>query len=242
MFRNLFFAAILAAICAGLAFAAVQQWRLVPLIVAAESFEGAAEPHVHDTAAAVEAHAHDHGADEWMPQDGFERTAYTVLASLLAAAGFALVIGAVSVIIGVPITAANGILWALGGFAAFSLAPAFGLPPGLPTMPVAETLNRQIWWWGTAIATGSAILLFARVRAPWALAVAAVLVALPHVIGAPQPPVEPTDVPAGIAAAFAASVLFTNAMMWVILGLAMGFASDWLARRGPAAAIQPRTA
>src|SRR5688572_8759235 len=51
MFRNLFVAAILAALCAGLAFTVIQQSRLTPLIFAAEAFESAAEP-------AAEAHTH----------------------------------------------------------------------------------------------------------------------------------------------------------------------------------------
>lgn len=235
MFRNLFAAAIAAAICAGLVFSVIQQARLTPAIVAAEAFELApeAEPHSHDEATAAHDHHHD---DEWMPQDGFERGAYTVLANLLAAAGFALVIGAVSTVLGVPVTAANGILWGIGGFAAFSLAPALGLPPGLPGMAVADTFARQVWWWSTAIATGAAIVLYAKLRAPWTLAAAAVLIVLPHLVGAPQAPDEPTGVPASLAASFAASVLVANAAMWAVLGLVFGFAADWLARRAPAVA------
>lgn len=232
MFRNLFVAAVLAALCAGLAFSIIQQTRLSPLIYAAESFEAdapAAGDHVHEDGATP----HTHADDEWMPQDGTERILYTVLANVLAAAGYALVIGAVSVFAGLPITAANGLLWGLGGFAAFMLAPSFGLPPGLPSMAIADTFARQVWWWGTAIATGAGILAYAKWRAPWALALAAILIAIPHVIGAPQPPDEATAVPASLAAGFAASVIVTSAVFWGVLGLAYGWAADWLARRAP---------
>jgi cobalt transporter subunit CbtA len=236
MFRNLFAAAVLAALCAGLVFSVVQQFRLTPLIFAAEGFEGSAtdEPHTHEGEAAVAPHAHD--ASEWMPQDGIERTAYTLLANVLAAAGYALVIGAVAVIAGLPITFANGLLWGAGGFAAFMLAPSFGLPPGLPTMAIADTFARQVWWWGTALATGAALLLAAKQRAPWALAVAAALIAAPHLIGAPQPPDEPSPVPANLAASFTASVLFASAVMWAVLGLAFGWFSDRFLTRSAASA------
>jgi cobalt transporter subunit CbtA len=230
MFRNLFVAAILAALCAGLVFSIIQQARLSPLIYAAESFESeapAAAAHTHE----AQTPPHTHAEDEWLPQDGAERVFYTVLANLLVAAGYALVIGAVSVFAGLPITAANGILWGIAGFATFVLAPSFGLPPGLPSMAIADTLARQVWWWGTAIATGAAILTYAKWRAPLALAIAAGLVALPHLLGAPQPTEEATAVPANLASSFTASALFAGAAMWVVLGLAYGWAADWLARR-----------
>ncbi|KKB07023.1 hypothetical protein VE25_19935, partial [Devosia geojensis] len=192
MFRNLFFAALVAALCAGLATSAFQAWRVTPLIFAAEAYEGG-EAHAHDhadAAAAAEpaAPAHEHAEDEWAPHDGFERTAYTVLSNILMAAGYALVIGAVSVFFNLPITFANGFYWAAGGFAAFSLAPALGLPPGMPGMPVADTLARQLWWAGAALSTGAALVLVARLRAPWTLAVAAALVLLPQLVPAPVAP------------------------------------------------------
>lgn len=238
MFRNLFFAALVAALCAGLATSAFQAWRVTPLIFAAEAFEGDDHAHSHDEGTAEHSHddetattAHSHGDDEWMPQDGFERTAYTVLANLLMAAGYALIIGAVSVLFNLPITFANGLLWGLGGFAAFSLAPALGLPPGLPGMPVAETLARQIWWAGAALSTGAAFVLVAKQRAAWALAVAVALVIAPHLIAAPAVPDEASGVPAVLAAQFAAAVLYNGAFFWVILGLAFGRMADFLATR-----------
>lgn len=236
MFRNLFVAAILAALCAGLVFSLIQQTRLSPLIYAAESLENgeAAAPHVHEG----ETEPHSHAGDEWMPQDGTERIAYTVLANLLAAAGFALVIGAASLVLGLPITGANGILWGAAGFATFMLAPSFGLPPGLPTMAIADTFARQVWWWGTALATGAGIAVFVKWPSPLALLLAAVLVAVPHVVGAPQPPDGATTVTANLASSFTASVLFANAAMWIVLGIAFGHVADWLARRTPAAATR----
>lgn len=244
MFRNLFLAALVAALCAGLATSAFQAWRVTPLIFAAESFEGGAETHDHEDAAAGHEHdaavastAHAHDEDEWAPQDGLERTAYTVLSNLLMAAGYALIIGAVSVAFNLPVTFANGLYWGIGGFAAFSLAPALGLPPGMPGMAVADTLARQVWWFGAAISTGAAFVLAAKVRAPWALAVAVVLVLLPQLVGAPQAPDEASGVPPRLTAEFVAAVLYNGALFWVVLGLAFGRMADYLATR-PASLTQ----
>ncbi len=237
MFRNLFLAALVAALCAGLATSAFQAWRVTPLIFAAEAYEGGEEDaHEHgedvaadETAIATEAHAHDE--DEWAPQDGFERTAYTVFSNILMATGYALIIGAVSVFFNLPITFANGLYWGVAGFAAFSLAPALGLPPGMPGMPVADTLARQIWWFGAAISTGAAFILVAKIRAPWALAVAVALVLLPQLIAAPAAPTDPSEVPPRLTAEFVSVVLYNSAIFWVVLGLVFGRFNDYLASR-----------
>ncbi|WP_196259363.1 CbtA family protein [Pelagibacterium limicola] len=223
MFRNLFLAALLAAFCAGLVTSAFQFTRLVPLILEAEQYEG--EAHAHDHAHEDEGVAHSHDEDEWMPEDGFERTAYTVLANFLLAAGFAFVIAAVSVIFNLPLTPMTGVLWGVGGFIAFSLAPSLGLPPGLPGMPVADTGARQFWWVFAATATGAGLVLLAKYRAAWAIALAVALFVVPHLFGAPQPPSQETDVPAGLAAAFASNVLANGLVFWVVLGVTYGFAN-----------------
>ncbi|GLQ52977.1 CbtA family protein [Devosia nitrariae] len=238
MFRNLFLAAVLAALCAGLVMSAIQHFRVTPLILYAETFEG--EGHTHG-----QGHVHEDGTEhtheitegdggavveEWTPQDGFERTAYTVLANLLAAAGFALVLGAVSMLASIPITFANGVLWGIAGFFVFSLAPAFGLAPELPGMPAGDLFARQVWWVGTALATGAAALLLVKTRAPWAILAAVILVVLPHVLGAPAVPDEPSTVPAHLATQFAAATLGTTAVFWIILGAVFGGLNDQFSR------------
>ena len=246
MIRNLFAAALLAALGAGLLTAAIQHFRVTPLILHAETFEGEGG-HSHGTEAVAAEHEHAEGTpahthddavattvaepEEWAPQDGFERTAYTVLATVLAAAGFALVIGAISMFANVPITFANGFLWGIAGFLTFSLAPAYGLAPELPGMPAADLVARQIWWTGTALATGAACLLLAKTRAGWALAVAIALVAAPHIIGAPVAPDEPSAVPAHLATEFAAVTLGTSLVFWLVLGALFGKLNDVFAIR-----------
>ena len=251
MIRNLFAAALLAALCAGLLTAAIQHFRVTPLILHAETFEGegghshshgeaaVAATADHEHAAGTPEHSHDAAApeaapEEWAPQDGFERTAYTTLATVLAAAGFALVIGAVSMFANIPISFANGFLWGIAGFLTFSLAPAYGLAPELPGMPAADLVARQIWWTGTALATGAACLLLAKTRASWAIAVAIALAVAPHIIGAPVAPDEPSAVPAHLATEFAAITLGTSLVFWLVLGTVFGKLNDVFATRSAA--------
>jgi cobalt transporter subunit CbtA len=251
LFQRLFFAAVLTGLAAGLAMSAVQHWQVIPLILEAEEYETAepavtAAEHSHEAEAAAHEHDaaaadHTHDEDAWAPQDGAERTFYTVLANLLNSIGFALLIGAVSVLAGIEITARNGIVWGLAGFAAFQLAPAFGLAPELPGMAAAELGTRQVWWWATALATGLAALGIAKFRSWPAVVIGAVLILLPHVIGAPPAPDEPSAVPAHLATAFAAKSLGTGAVFWLIAGPLLGWLNERFARM-PAFALKEANA
>lgn len=211
----------------------IQHVRLTPLIVAAESYEGdaPAAAHDHSTTAAPSGadHQHEHDAESWMPADGMERTFYTTVTAMLTGAAFALMLAGVSLLAGIPITARNGAVWGLCGFLAATLAPAAGLPPELPGMPAGELGARQIWWLGTIAATAAGLLLLAKSRKLWPAAAAAALIALPHVIGAPQPVSHETAVPAGLAASFAANAIAAGAVFWVVIGTLLGHALAFIA-------------
>lgn len=226
LFQRIFFAAVLAGLASGLVMSGLQYWRVAPLILAAEAYETAPAAHEH-----ADATAHSHDEDAWAPQDGAERIGYTVLANVLAALGFALILAAASVLSGIEVTAANGVLWGLAGFAVFQLAPAFGLPPELPGMPAADLVARQVWWWGCAIATATAIFGVAKFRSWPAIAIGVVLILLPHVIGAPAVPQAESAVPAHLASAFAAASLTIGAAFWLILGPLYGFLNQRMAQR-----------
>jgi cobalt transporter subunit CbtA len=176
---------------------------------------------------------HEHDEEGWAPHDGVERVVYTVGADILAALGFALVLAAASVLSGIEVTARNGVIWGLAGFSVFQFAPAFGLPPELPGMPAADLASRQIWWWGCALATATAIFGMAKFRNWPAAAIGGVLILLPHLIGAPQQPEEASSVPAHLATSFAASALGVGAAFWMVLGPAYG----WLTERAERAAV-----
>jgi cobalt transporter subunit CbtA len=236
MIGRVILAALLAGIAAGLFYGAIQHVRLTPLILEAEKYENAGDGHSHDHAAATTtttteqapAPAAEPAAEEeaWAPADGTERTLFTFLASIVAGAGFAAVLAGLSILSGVKITPRNGVLWGLAGFLAVHLAPAAGLAPELPGMPAADLLARQVWWVGTIAATGIGIWLFTQRDEPWAKIAAIVIVALPHIIGAPQPPTHESGVPAGLSAEFAANTLAAAAVLWLAIGGFLGFAMD----------------
>lgn len=239
LFQRIFFAAVLTGLAAGLAMSAAQQWRVTPLILEAETYENVDPAEVHEHPAGTPEHSHEaaapagvheHDEDAWAPQDGFERTAYTVLANVLGGIGFVFVLAAVSVLAGLEINARNGVVWGIGGFLALQLAPALGLPPELPGMPAADLVVRQAWWIGTAIATGAALITVAKLRNPLGLAIAAVLLIAPHLIGAPAAPHEPSAVPAHLATSFAANALGVGALFWLIAGPLFGWLNERFAR------------
>jgi cobalt transporter subunit CbtA len=209
VFRNVVFIAALAGLLAGIVMTAMQTYATVPLILKAETFENAggghdhaaadavagtetAAPHSHDAATP----AHEHDEEAWGPADGFERFAYTALANIVTAIGFALVLVAVSEIFGGIANWRQGIFWGFAGFAVFTLAPGLGLPPELPAMPAADLGDRQIWWTATVIATAVGLGLIAfRSGVVWSLAGVALIVA-PHIVGAPQPVSHDSPIPA----------------------------------------------
>ena len=234
-------AVLLAGITAGLIMGAIQHLRLTPFIMEAEVFEaaGGGAAHTHDHAApeageteAGHSHAghdHDHG-EGWSPADGWQRTLATTLTAVMTGAGFAAVLAAVSLISGIPITRQNGMIWGICGFLAVTLAPAVGLPPELPGMPAGDLVARQIWWVGTIAATAAGIYLIATRAEAWALAVAILLIGLPHIIGAPAAVHGESAVPPGLAASFAANAIAANAIFWLLIGQFLGLALNRTAR------------
>ncbi len=101
-FRNIVLLAAIVGAIAGIGMTVAQQVTTVPLILKAEVFEQAEETkapaHTHDSEAASAAE-HEHGEGR-APQDGFERTAFTLAANVLTGIGFALLLIAVSELAG----------------------------------------------------------------------------------------------------------------------------------------------
>ncbi|MDH1100375.1 CbtA family protein [Pseudomonas mosselii] len=205
----------------------LQSFWVAPLILQAETYESAApvaEHHEHGDAAAP--HEHEHSAEAWSPEDGWQRVLSTTGGNLVVAVGFALILVALYSL-REPNRVATGALWGLAGFAVFCLAPTLGLPPELPGTAAADLGQRQNWWIGTAAATaaGLALLVFARHWLFKALGVA--LLVIPHLIGAPQPAVHESLAPQALETQFKIASWLTNAAFW----LALGLLSAWLYRR-----------
>ncbi|SDU93685.1 CbtA family protein [Pseudomonas mucidolens] len=205
----------------------LQSLWVAPLIIQAEAYESApAASEVHEHAAGTAAHSHD--AEAWAPEDGWQRVLFTTGSNLVVAVGFALLLAGLYTL-RAPTRTAQGLLWGLAGYATFVLAPTLGLPPELPGTAAADLAQRQLWWIGAAASTAVGIALIAFGR-HWLLKILGVaILAVPHVIGAPQPLMHSMLAPEALETQFKIASQLTNVAFW----LALGLISAWLFRRNP---------
>jgi cobalt transporter subunit CbtA len=233
LFRNVVFISALAGLVAGLALTGLQYLSTVPLILKAETYEEAAGGVSHDHGAVAQNHsgvAHSHDEEGWAPADGFERSAFTALANVVTAIGFAVLLVTASEMLGGLAGWRQGVFWGLAGFATFTLAPGLGLPPELPAMPAADLGARQIWWVATVLATGTGLALLAFRRSLPTAVVAMMLIVAPHLMGAPKPESFETPVPAALAHDFVVAAVVTSLIFWVLLGGTAGYVRSRFAR------------
>lgn len=242
MFRQIFAAAIAAGIASGVAVSLIHEVTTTPIIHQAEEYEAASGdvtvhvarpmPRSGDSREWVwrVAESHDRGDhDAWAPEDGLERSLFTAGTNIVLGVGFALLLCACYAIRGQEVTPRQGVVWGLAGFAAFTLSPALGLPPEVPGVMAADLEDRQLWWIFAAVsaAVGLALMVFAgRVAL---IALGALLIALPHIVGAPQPDAFGGPVPPEIAGHFAAASIVTSAIFWAMLGWFSGYFFNRLA-------------
>lgn len=224
-FKRIIFAAALAGALAGLLLTLVQQVQVSQLILKAEVYEdatavAAASQSAHGHSSAEHEH-HEHEA--WQPANGVERTLFTALANISLAVGFGLLLGAAICLRGEVSGWRAGLLWGLAGYVVFFVAPSLGLPPEVPGTEAAPLADRQLWWLITVVmtASGLSLLIFART---WQVKIlGAVLLVVPHLIGAPQPQVHASAAPVELAHAFIYATAIANAVFWLALGSLMGF-------------------
>ena len=234
MLNRLLAACLLAGLLAGLAVAALQHFVTTPLILAAEIYEapGAAAPAAPLPPVIQHPGGHTHsaeaGAPEWKPADGLQRTAFTSLATIAAATGFAMILLAAMLLSGDKISPRMAFGWAVCGFAATGLAPALGLAPLLPGSAAGPLEARQVWWLATALATAGGLWLLLRHKNPLLWIAGAALVLAPHMLGAPHEAAFESRAPAELAARFVAASLAVQAALWMLSGLAAGAAWVWL--------------
>lgn len=159
--------------------------------------------------------------------DTFSRNSWTVLFfsatyagyGLILVAGFALV-----TVMGKTITLREGLLWGIAGFVVIQLAPAMGMEPKLPGTAAADLGQRQMWWIFTVLSSGVAVLLLAYAKGVLPIVAALILLAAPHVVGAPQLDGYSGVAPPEVAAMFATRVLGVGFIVWA----AMGAMAGWL--------------
>ncbi len=234
MIRAVLIAGILAGICAGLLVSAVQMVKVAPLIAAAESYEQLAAAKAapgnktnnktnDKTSGKITSLVKAKNTSKaWQPADGLERKVYSFATNILVGVGFGLLLVAGFVFSRREVDFSKGLLWGLGGFFVFNLAPALGLPPELPGMNAAALDARQMWWLGTVLASASGLALIAFTRASWAKALGAAIIIAPHIYGAPHTPLGASLVPAELAAQFVMASLMTSALFWIVLGASAG--------------------
>ncbi len=236
MFARLLAAALASGILAGGLITVVQAFTTAPLILLAEAHESSSHAAVAPSKASFRADGsagvalrlvHDDGSGAgggsdgggaWAPEDGIERSFYTLLSNLVGGVAFAALLVAAFGLSRSRVDARSGVVWGLAGFAVFAVAPALGLPPEAPGSVTAEIGARQAWWAFAAASTAAGLwlLVFRRRLAFHAAGVA--LLALPHVAGAPQPEFVGGTVPPELAARFVAASLATSLVFWAMLG------------------------
>lgn len=240
MFKRILTTACYTGAVAALLLTLMQSVWITPLILQAEVYESAASAHeqVQTHEGASSAHEHQHNAEAWTPEDGWQRTLSTFGGDLVVAIGFALLLSALYNI-RAPVKAWHGALWGVAGYATFYLAPAAGLPPELPGTMAAELTSRQDWWGLTALATaiGIALIVF---RKHWLWRVLALLIiAAPHLYGAPQPAHPHALAPDELQAQFRVASMLVNAVFWVALG---GLSGWWYSRQQSDASLPSKSA
>ena len=252
VFRAIVFSSLVAGIAAGSAVTVAQQFGTVPMILKGEVYEAAPDaasdravtgegakeadaPRQHPT----NAHADEDSASSarhettWEPKEGWERNSLTGVANILTSIGFALLLGGIYALRRHVVSWHEGLLWGLAGFLAFTVAPGLGLPPELPGVPAAPLEPRQIWWIATAAATALGLgLVFLR-RSLWASLLGLILIALPHLIGAPHLEEVHSNVPAALSHQFVVAVTLTSLLSWALLGSLTAVAYARLAADSP---------
>ena len=251
IFPRLIWSALAAALLVGTVQSGIQQWQAVPIVLAAEMYEGqrleapsapaAAQVHVHAEGVAPEP-AHAHGtAQEWMPAEGTERMFWTWTANVLHAFSMALLVFAVMGVCLWRGTAQRSLPLALlvasAGWLSFHFWPSLGLPAEIPGMDAARMGSRQGWWVLAAVSAGLACALPAVWRSPLRWAAAAAWLALPFVVGAPLITADPLAGFSGDAQAqlrelgtqFVWATTWVSVSFWLAMGLVCGPAFQrWL--------------
>ena len=218
MLSRLAASALFAGLGAGAFATLLQLWFAVPLLMEGELYETGARTHFTATGGQSDAGVPDIWEEPARHLGSFGT-------NLIAWTGFALLLIAGFVLArrwGHEVTARLGLVWGLAGFLAVHLAPAIGLPPELPGTIGAELGARQAWWTLAVGASALGLGLLAFGPGPAWIALGALSLLLPHVIGAPHTGAYFGVAPPELAAHFATASLGVAAASWALLGALAG--------------------
>ena len=235
MIQRMAASAVFAGFAAGLFAAALHFALIEPILLEAEGYESGLLVHVGVASGGHDHAAHDHAA---LPQAAvvqpaepasaattpvdWGRHGLTVVFHALVYCGYGLMLVAgfaLAEMAGQRVSPRAGLIWGLAGFIAVQFAPAAGLPPELPGMAGGDLVARQFWWVGAVLATGAGLALIGFGRSAALSGLAVLLIAGPHVIGAPHPAEMTGPVPPELAALLAGRTLGVGMAVWVVLGL-----------------------
>lgn len=225
MLSKLLTSALFAGAAAGLIAGLLQLFFVQPVLLHAELYESGQL--VHFSAGSSD-------AEFLRPAFDPVRDLLSLVFSMLTYTGYAMILVALMLLAeerGAQVTAHSGIVWGVAGFVAAHLAPGVSLAPELPGSAAADIGARQIWWFATVIAAAIAmwLLAFGRNWAMWGSAV--ILLAAPHVIGAPMPDGFTGPVPTELSSLFAARAFGVGLAAWALLGCFAAYFLDKEQRR-----------
>ncbi len=189
---------------------AIERGTAAPVTASAAALAPPAAAHTHAPGTTIHAHAHTQAATEqptlaiepvpdhkhadakaWEPDNGAERIGWTWVANALHAFSMALLVFAVMGVwryqrgAGLAALPLAGLV-AAAGWLSFHVWPTFGLPAEVPGMESAPLHARQVWWTLAVGSAGVACALVGFGKAQWRWPLAAILLALPFVVGAPH--------------------------------------------------------
>lgn len=215
-FSKILIGAFFVALFASTATSFYEDSFVTPIILAAEVYE------VPEVGASDEAEA-------WGPNDGAERSMFTLSANFLISFGFSvLLICAMALKGGTKLK--HGILWGLAGYGCFFVAPALGLAPEPPGMEAAQLEHRQAWWWITVSLATPALWMISFEKLPYKVT-GLVLLTIPHIYGAPSPEKhgfthpnpQAVEALAGLWHAFILQTAIANGLLWILIGTLSAF-------------------
>lgn len=225
MLSKLLTSALFAGAATGLIVGLLQLLFVQPVLLHAELYESGEL--IHFGAASVSAHPD-------LPRFDPVRDLLSIVFTMLTYTGYGMMLVALMLLAeerGAEIDARTGIIWGVAGFVTAHLAPGFSLAPEVPGAAAADVGARQIWWFATVAAAGIAMWLiaFGRNWTMWGIAI--ILLAAPHLIGAPAPDTFAGPVPTEIGALFAARAFGVGLAAWIILGSSSAYFLDKEQRR-----------
>jgi len=219
MLRSILFAAIITGTLTGILLTGIQHLQVIPLIQQAEHYESGG------TSSQIQQHDHvgtEHDNLAHNNSKTLERHLFTLLANILAAISFALLLAS-AITLSKHSGWYKGLFWGIAGYLCFFVAPALGLSPKLPGTLGAPLYDQQLWWVATVTATaiGLGLLVFAKHILLKSLGL--VFLAMPHVIGAPLPSQAYSAAPEQLRSEFIIATALANAGFWIILGALSGY-------------------